>query len=169
MERVFEILNKYNPVVVFILRPVLKLVDAHNHPIMGGIAACLCSVATHYIISILCGIDKLTQTELVVLHCLIWVVGLSNLLIGASRYFSCAYGDFAEFAFEVVDGEFVPTKNDPKNGHSFTMRSPQTIYFGKTGLILRLHGNKIDIQSDGYVPHQAEMAFTGKVLTLKIR
>jgi hypothetical protein len=32
---------KYNPIIQYAIRPTLKLVDAHNHPIRGGIAAAL--------------------------------------------------------------------------------------------------------------------------------
>jgi len=39
---------RYNPFIQYVIRPTLKLADAHNNPIRGGIAAALSSGVAHY-------------------------------------------------------------------------------------------------------------------------
>ena len=41
-------LYKYNPLIQYVIRPTLRLADAHNHPIRGGIAAAIASGIAHY-------------------------------------------------------------------------------------------------------------------------
>jgi len=40
--------HRYNPISQYAIRPALKLADAHNHPIRGGIAAAVASGLAHY-------------------------------------------------------------------------------------------------------------------------
>ncbi|MFH1503389.1 MAG: hypothetical protein ABIE36_01910 [Candidatus Diapherotrites archaeon] len=39
---------KYNPIIQYAIRPTLRLADAYNHPIRGGIAAAVASGVAHY-------------------------------------------------------------------------------------------------------------------------
>ncbi|HLC77680.1 MAG TPA: hypothetical protein VJH92_00985 [Candidatus Nanoarchaeia archaeon] len=41
---------KYNPIIQYVIKPTLKLVDAHNHPLRGGFSAALASGVAHYLL-----------------------------------------------------------------------------------------------------------------------
>lgn len=41
--------NKYNPITQLFIRPALKIVDAHNHKLRGGVAAAAGSAVGHYV------------------------------------------------------------------------------------------------------------------------
>ena len=49
IDKINELYNKYNPISKYAIRPALKLADAHNHPLKGGIAAALASGVAHYV------------------------------------------------------------------------------------------------------------------------
>ena len=87
-----------NPIIQFVIRPVLRLVDAHNHPLRGGIAASFVSILSHYVLvcilywtesGLLTTISSLSSK----VHWLIAYVGFSNFMIGISRYLMGSYGD----------------------------------------------------------------------------
>ena len=101
-ERVNELFNKYNPIIQYAIRPALKLADAHNHPIRGGIAAALSSGIAHYVLfeaigqasDYLFGTNfrdpqtKMVLTELSFsVHFFVGVNILSNFGIGLSKHF----------------------------------------------------------------------------------
>lgn len=48
MRSIVESVIAYNPVGKYVIRPTLRLVDAHNHPIRGGTAAAVASGLVHY-------------------------------------------------------------------------------------------------------------------------
>jgi len=39
---------RYNPLIQYVIRPTLKLTDAHNNPIKGGVASAISSGIAHY-------------------------------------------------------------------------------------------------------------------------
>ena len=89
---------KYNPIIVFVLRPILRLVDAHNYPIRGGIATAIASGLVHYGIVLPFSwqehglIASLAVVPMAV-HIFFGINILSNLLIGVGRYLKNEYGD----------------------------------------------------------------------------
>jgi len=50
IKEVNELYNRYNPISQYVIRPTLKLVNAHNHPLRDGIAAALASGVAHYVL-----------------------------------------------------------------------------------------------------------------------
>ncbi|OGN01808.1 MAG: hypothetical protein A3I26_03220 [Candidatus Yanofskybacteria bacterium RIFCSPLOWO2_02_FULL_43_10] len=89
---------KYNPIIVFVLRPILRLVDAHNHPLLGGVATAIASGLVHYgIILPFCwqeaGLIASLAVIPIAIHALFCINILSNLLLGVSRYTSGKYGN----------------------------------------------------------------------------
>ena len=89
---------KYNPIIVFIIRPTLKLVDAHNHPIRGGIAAAFVSALSHYGIVLPfvwenSGLIASLMNISLAVHLVFGITILSNLLIGVWRWLTGEYGD----------------------------------------------------------------------------
>jgi|SRR3989338_7807081 len=93
---------KYNPIIQYVIRPTLKLVDAHNHPILGGIAASVSSGLAHYgtleavgqVSDYLFGTDfRDPQTKMILtniplaVHFFLLVNILSNLGIGVKKYY----------------------------------------------------------------------------------
>lgn len=48
LDKINEQYDRYNPVSQYVIRPALKLADASNHPIRGGIAATVASGLAHY-------------------------------------------------------------------------------------------------------------------------
>ena len=81
---------RLNPVIHLIMRPTLKLVDAHNHPLRGGIAAAIASGLVHYSIAFSFywngGVGSTLATIPFVLHFLFGVVIGSNFLLGVVRW-----------------------------------------------------------------------------------
>jgi len=99
-------LYRYNPVIQLVIRPALKLVDAHNHPIRGGIVAAVGYFVTHSLYLAACGLICLINLDgapawLVLLVQLIFLVGfvsvvvasIGNFSIGLKRFRSGQYGD----------------------------------------------------------------------------
>ncbi len=88
---------RFNPIIHFVIRPTLKLVDAHNHPIRGGIASSIASLLAHYAAVLLSlwttDIVEAPATLPIIVHVLLAVNALSNLAIGVIRYMENEYGD----------------------------------------------------------------------------
>ena len=97
-----EVYYRYNPIIQYAIKPALKLADAHNHPIRGGIAAAVASGLAHYsVIEIIAqGTDLIfgtncvdQETKLAIthlswpIHTLIGVNLLSNVLLGMGKYY----------------------------------------------------------------------------------
>ena len=84
--------RSYNPIVFLAIRPALRLVDAHNHPIRGGAAAAIASLIAHYALLLVVGwffgydVEGVLVTVPIVGHALMFVNALVNLLIGIERY-----------------------------------------------------------------------------------
>jgi len=88
--------NKYNPIAQYVIRPALRLVDAHNNPIKGGVAAAVSSGIAHYgLLEVILQFSDVTRdpnTKLLimnapwVIHFGIGVNMVSNLVIGIIRY-----------------------------------------------------------------------------------
>jgi hypothetical protein len=101
MTDILETYNNYNPVSRYAIRPALQFVDAHNHPIRGGIAAAVASGLAHY--ALLEGIGQASdyffgtnfrdpQTKMVLtsipaqVHFFVGVNILSNLGLGMVKH-----------------------------------------------------------------------------------
>ncbi|MFC1623362.1 hypothetical protein ACFL16_03085 [Patescibacteria group bacterium] len=88
---------EYNPIVVFFIRPALRIADAHNYPIRGGFAAALSSLVAHYlIIFYMWRGETLMESYLNIpsrVHICVFVAVAVNVVIGFVRYFSGEYGD----------------------------------------------------------------------------
>ena len=104
IDKINELYTNYNPISQYVIRPALKLADAHNHPIRGGIAAALASGVAHYVLFEAIGQasdyffgthfrdpqTKMVLTELATpVHFFIGVNTLFNLAIGFDKYFKC--------------------------------------------------------------------------------
>lgn len=50
LEEMVGIPRHYNPIIRFAIRPALRLVNARDHPIRGGISAAVASGAAHYLL-----------------------------------------------------------------------------------------------------------------------
>jgi hypothetical protein len=111
-----EFYNKYNPISQYAIRPALKLADAHNHPIRGGIAAALATGIAHYVLyeaigqssDYLFGTNfrdpqtKMVLTELATpIHFFIGVNMLFNFDIGLSKYYKRKKNSTLDFKLNV--------------------------------------------------------------------
>lgn len=80
---------RYNPIIQFVLRPVLKLVNANKYPLLGGLVAGVVSLVAHYAIILPFAWDvDLEETLLnipLVVHVLFLINALTNLLIGVVK------------------------------------------------------------------------------------
>lgn len=86
---IFMLYYRLNPIIHLAIRPSLRAVNAHDHPIRGGIVATLASWVAHYIFFILISRALVIAAEFTpVVHILIGITALTNLLIGLNRYFS---------------------------------------------------------------------------------
>lgn len=83
---------RINPVIHLVIRPTLRLVDAHNHPIRGGLAAGLVAWLAHYLLIFpFAWKEDLTTTLGLIsplVHFLFGIVLLSNVGIGLIRFAS---------------------------------------------------------------------------------
>ena len=90
MEWYYRWYYRLNPVIHLIMRPTLKLVDAHNHPLRGGIAAAIASGLFHYSLAFLfCWSGGVWNTLVaipLVAHILFGIVMGLNLLFGVVRW-----------------------------------------------------------------------------------
>ena len=98
MDDLWDLYLKYNPIIIFVLRPILRLTDAHNHPIRGGIATSIASGLCHYglILPFFWEKSGLLASLIVIpiaIHIPFGINILSNLLIGIGRYRNGKYGN----------------------------------------------------------------------------
>lgn len=91
MDDVRGLYLKYNPIIVFVLRPILRLTDAHNHPLRAGVATATASGLVHYGIVLPFYwqgdglVSSLTSIPMVI-HTLFGINILSNLIIGVRKH-----------------------------------------------------------------------------------
>lgn len=101
IEEITRVYNKYNPISQYVIRPTLKLVDAHNHPLRGGFAAAVSSGLAHYALievasrsfDILWG-NNITSTQIkphilampLPVHLFVGINMLDNLRVGFVKY-----------------------------------------------------------------------------------
>lgn len=93
---------QYNPIIQYAIKPALRLADAHNHPIRGGIAAAVASGLAHYgvVELVVQGADIISGAQLVdpntklaitnmawPIHAFIGCNMISNVLIGINKYY----------------------------------------------------------------------------------
>ena len=88
---------EYNPVVLLVMRPVLRMLGTDKHPLRGGVAAAIASGVAHYAIALfILWQDSLILSFInipIIIYVLWGIVILSNLLIGVYRYMRGEYGD----------------------------------------------------------------------------
>ena len=100
MSNVSVVYNKYNPISRWAIRPALRLVNAHMHPIRGGVAAAIASGLAHYGLVLLlywCWHGDGVVAALARLplpgHICFGINMLTNFIFGVGRYMGGKYGD----------------------------------------------------------------------------